>query len=279
MAFDEAQPLKNNPHHSDGNPFIEKRRKNLIENTNLLSLQNELTHDLLTNGPKYIELALKEADISAKKPDTPTFFIPSHNIAKLAGHYQDNFEGLGGGYLPVLDWILIFLHDDLLFDIHSYFHETIHTLGKIVLLTSDDEVIATRVGYSFSLHNQDGLIKLRRGDFLEEATTNWLAARATVLYARDHGLTLPDEKPEKYITELAGGRPYTHLRDCLIYLSQGDDELFNLFLQARFDLNAMTKLSIWLSKLYGKGTMSKLNKLESQETFENDDVVMKIRPA
>lgn len=279
MAFDEAHPLKNNPHRSDGNPFIEKRRKKLVDNTNLLSLQNELTHDLIINGPKYIKLALNEAGISAKDPDTPTFFIPSHNISKLADHYQDNFDGLGGGYLPVLDWILIFLHDELLFDIHSYFHETIHALGKVSLLTSEDEVIATRVGYSFSLHGPDGLIKLRRGDFLEEATTNWLAARATVLYARDRGIALPDEKPEKYIAELAGGRPYTHQRDCLLYLSQDDDELLNLFLQARFDLNTMTKLTIWLSKLYGKGTMSKLNKLESREPFENDAVVMKIRPA
>lgn len=259
--------------------FVSQTRAELTDKLRPIVVETDLTQDLQTNGWRFIEQAFAEYGITTPYAPTQTFFISPDKLSQAEQIFEDDYQSLGGGFLPVLDWILIFLQNEEIFDAHSYFHENIHALGKVAAWLTPDQVLATRVGYSFSVHGQGSEITLQRGDFLEEATVNWLAARATVLYLRDKGVELPNKAPERYVNELAGGRPYTHMRDILLHLAQDHDELFTLFLQARFDLNLITKLSKMLSQLYGQGTLQALYHLDSRETQENDRVVMAIKPA
>lgn len=274
MQFEEAEPLKKRPIPE----IVKKSRAELIDVVTSSSVQSDLTQDLLLNGPSFIAQAFAEYGIKRSYAPSDTFFIPPENLSAIEASFGDNYQNHDGGYLPALDWILIFLRNELIIDVHTFFHENIHGLGAIGLWVNEDQVVASRVGYSFSIHNEDNMVITRRGDFLEEATVNWLADRATVLYLKARKIKIPKKKPERYVAELVGGRPHSHMRDCLDYLSKGDSELFKLFMQARFDVNLITKLTIALSRLYGTGSMAKLNKLDSGQPFENDVVVMSIRP-
>jgi hypothetical protein len=258
--------------------LIDIMRNNFLTNADKLTVDNELTQDLLENGPQFIQQVFSEYGINVPILPTKTLFVAEKSKEQLEKIFQDDYTNLGGAYLPILDLILIFLDDNLIIDVHNYFHELIHTLGKCAVWIVNNQVVASRVGYSFSLHDENYQVINQRGDFLEESTVDWLASRATSLYLSAREVELPEKEPERFIADLAGGRYYTHMRDCLTYITKKDPELFNLFLQARFNPDLIKELATQLTKLYKTGTMSLLNKLDSRDPFTNDKVIMKIRP-
>lgn len=240
-----------------------------------LSITTNFTHQLISNAPAIFEQTLSQFSLSFQGEKLPhTYFIPQKNIWAVEKIIGESLVNTSGKFMPALHGALVILTNDPILDAHAYFHETSHGLGKTAIWRSGKQKMS-RVGYSF--RSQLSGKNFETGDFLEEATNDFVATKAAALFLQSQSISLPQENPERFIAEYSGGRPLSHMRDCLIFLSANIPELLPLLIRARFEVNQIYPLVRVLQKHYGSGAMQTLNRMHSEETYLNDELIMLLK--
>lgn len=274
------EDLKTPPHEQYFPDWIKEQRQGIRQKLETLSVTELWIEELIEFGPDIIAEVLAEYQITADfENPLPTYFVPPKKTKKLAKTLHIDEGDFEGYMLATLGIILVMIRGDLLQDAYTYFHETIHALGKVAIWHADGRVVASRVGHSFFRHTEENSADLDRGDFLEESAVDWLAAKATVIFMQRHDHEfLPEPTPERQVVKLAAGLPYLHMRNCLVWLTDELPELERLWLASRFDLKLVPEFSKKLSQQYGQGALHKLNHLSTADPFDSDKTVMSLRP-
>lgn len=266
--------------HSNGRfpDWLKKYRQEIHGQLKKLAVKEPWIEELEQTGISYIAKVLAEYQI--EDADLvhllPTYFIPHQDREKLTELIKISEED-EGRLLASVGVVLVMIHHNFVSDVYTYFHETIHSVGKVAVWHSEQKILATRVGYSYIKRKGEEL--LERGNFLEESAVDWLAAQTTVLYLTDHGYQFDEEpKPERQVIAAGPGKPYLHMRNCLNWLTDELPELRRLWLATRFNFQLIHQFAQELNKTYGPGTLSLLNWLSVEDPNTSDEVVLSLKP-
>ena len=236
------------------------------------SISNEFTKNIRECAPQCLSQVFFELGISSKKVrPKKTFFLRPEDQEELELLFNTPLIGLNGCYYLDGDCCLVFLTGNVVADTQAYFHEQVHSLGKVFLANFGD-VFFSQVGYS-SQYGDGARIIYSRGELLEESIVDWIAQKASLLTLRKWGVELPDDNPEGYIAEAGRGKLYRYLRGVIIYLTKNAPDLLSLLVRARFQPELRGQLMGSIKKHYGWRAVQPLFRLDHHDPELIDAVV------
>lgn len=254
---------------------VRNYRKEVLPLLRALAVKTSFTRRLQREALPYLQSVFADLNIPRDVDSlTPTLFFPQKLDTQVGDIIGADLTDSRGYFMTELGTCLVFLSNRNLKNVHTFFHEQVHSLGHVLFVTTPYGT-SRKIGHFLSKRSENS--SAQRGDLLEEMTTDWIAQKASAKLLKDWGFELPEKNPEGYITEKTGGLHYRYYRGVMIYLTENAPELLPLILQSRFDPSLVGELVQWIRFYYGQGAAQQLFRLDSGEIEEIDFVATQLR--
>lgn len=245
----------------DGSHLFRREIKRLDASTPFTEQLVSLSEELLIPLLRAKGLKLDQAELA------PTYFVQPDNRREVGALVDVDPDEAHASYFPDRDIIIQFLTGDEVADTENYYHEQIHGLGRGLTACGSQDRIVTLIGYRVLVDKGEDFTE--RGEFLEEAVVDDLAAEVTVEHFRRLGLKIS----KREVIVRAGHSHYLAInRQLRRLIRAGGPELSALLCQARFEPKFIRQLCDSLNRSFGRGAAREIFKLE----FDPEEVAQTV---